>query len=251
MRWARATRLLTATDARVTYEEDGEESARAFRGQLRLIGNRTSAHPASPQVSETAPLDKGSSDMPYSPRDNAEAWCRGLTRGPVKAEIAGSNPVASAASRNHSVPGFFLAERFTHRTAPLGSASVCPFPSKVATVASLRRENSARRPLGSIDDGQLVTARPSSSIPAAITLPPREHAKHESSARQPHNQSLGVGWSRPRTYRSLPRTHRTSCVDPVAVPCLRRSAVTAEPALAPTTIPFSPESPHRRTRPAP
>ena len=34
--------------------------------------------------------------MPYSPRDNAEAWCRGLTRGPVKAEIAGSNPVASA-----------------------------------------------------------------------------------------------------------------------------------------------------------
>ena len=26
----------------------------------------------------------------------AEAWCRGLTCGPVKAEIAGSNPVASA-----------------------------------------------------------------------------------------------------------------------------------------------------------
>jgi hypothetical protein len=183
MRWARATRLLTATDARVTYEEDGEESARAFRGQLRLIGNRTSAHPASPQVSETAPLDKGSSDMSYSRRDNAEAWCRGLTRGPVKAEIAGSNPVASAGIPEPLGSGIFLAERLTHRTAPLGSASVCPSPSKVAIVASLRRENSARRPHGSIDDGQLVTARLSSSISVAVTLPPREHAKHESSAR--------------------------------------------------------------------
>ena len=27
---------------------------------------------------------------------DAEAWCSGLTCGPVKAEIAGSNPVASA-----------------------------------------------------------------------------------------------------------------------------------------------------------
>ena len=29
-----------------------------------------------------------------------EAWCRGLTRSPVKAEIAGSNPVASAVTHN-------------------------------------------------------------------------------------------------------------------------------------------------------
>jgi hypothetical protein len=50
-------------------------------------------------------------------------------------------------------------------------------------VARLRRENTARRPHGSIDDGQLVTARLSSSISVAVTLPPRERAKHESSAR--------------------------------------------------------------------
>ncbi len=51
---------------------------------------------ASPDRSVMVNLDKDGMDMPYSWRDNAEAWCRGLTRGPVKAEIAGSNPVASA-----------------------------------------------------------------------------------------------------------------------------------------------------------
>ena len=40
--------------------------------------------------------------MVYSrPRDKLDPWCSGLTCGPVKAEIAGSNPVGSARVRVH------------------------------------------------------------------------------------------------------------------------------------------------------
>jgi hypothetical protein len=123
--------------------------------------------------------------MPYSPCDNAEAWCRGLTRGPVKAEIAGSNPVASACIPEPLGSGIFSRRAFhpSNGSARISFGTSSPIEILVATVASLIRENSARRPLGSIDDGQLVTARLSSSISAAITLPPRKQAKHESSAR--------------------------------------------------------------------
>gem|GEM_PF-5069898 len=55
----------------------------------------------------------------YAPLNELVPWCSGLTCGPVKAEIAGSNPVGTAErnliNKNLAFDGYHLGPGFYHQ----------------------------------------------------------------------------------------------------------------------------------------